>query len=106
MKKSGIATKPIGSLYISRKRSLLEILLSTCGKNDIIEPIVSPYANPILLVRKKNGQVRMCVNYRKLYTVTVKDKYPLPNIEGNTCCNMLDLISRYHQLKVAEANRP
>ena len=46
-----------------------------------IEPSSSPYGAPILFVPKKNGQLRMCVDYRALNKVTVKNKYPLPRIE-------------------------
>lgn len=47
----------------------------------IVRPPNSNYASSVVLVKKKSGDYRMCINYRKLYSVTVKDKYPLPHIE-------------------------
>ncbi|GFW24481.1 retrovirus-related Pol polyprotein from transposon 412 [Trichonephila clavipes] len=57
-------------------------------ENDIIEPSSSPWASPIVLVRKKDGCTRFCVDYRKLNDVTNKDSYPLPRID-----NTLDTLS-------------
>ena len=78
-------------------------------EDGIIRDSESPYASPILLVKKKNGAERMCVDYRALNRKTVKDKYPLPriddlldNIEGNSFYTTLDLASGYHQIPVAE----
>lgn len=95
------------------ERHMVREIINDLLKNDIIEPSVSPYASPILLVKKKTGDVRMCIDYRKLNAITVKDKYPLPRIEnqlerlaGNNCFTTLDLKSGYHQLKVAENSRP
>jgi hypothetical protein len=71
-------------------------------ENNIIEPTVSEYASPILLVKKKSGEIRMVVDYRKLNSITEKDHYPLPNIEdqlerlaGHTCFTTLDMASGY-----------
>ena len=68
----------------------------------IITPSDSPWASLIVLVRKKDGSVRFCVDYRKLNAVTVKDAYPLPNIEdavntlaGTKYFYTLDLASGY-----------
>lgn len=77
--------------------------------NGIIREYNAPYASPITLVKKKTGDYRMCVDYRKLNAITVKDKYPLPLIDdqidrfgGHRYYTGLDLASGYYQVPVAE----
>ena len=72
-----------------------------------IHPSVSPWGAPVLLVKKKDGSRRMCIDYRELNAVTIKNKYPLPRIDdifdqlgGLKVFSKLDLRSGYHQLKV------
>ncbi|GFT80069.1 retrovirus-related Pol polyprotein from transposon 412 [Trichonephila clavipes] len=60
------------------KQEEVGTLLREMQENDIIEPSSSPWASPIVLVRKKDGFTRFCVDYRKLNDVTKKDSYPLP----------------------------
>jgi hypothetical protein len=47
----------------------------------LIEPSATPYASPVLLVTKKDGTMRMCIDYRALNKITVRDRFPLPRID-------------------------
>ena len=71
----------------------------------LIRPSSSPWISPVVLVRKKNGKLWFCVDYRKLNSITKKDAYPLPCIDEmlNTLkeskwFSTLDLASRYWQV--------
>ncbi|KAD7479605.1 hypothetical protein E3N88_02741 [Mikania micrantha] len=78
-----------------------------------IRPSVSPWGAPVLFVKKKDGSFRMCIDYRELNKVTIKNKYPLPRIDdlfdqlqGASWFSKIDLRSGYHQLKVKEEDVP
>jgi predicted aspartyl protease len=78
-----------------------------------IRPSTSPFGAPVLFVVKKDGSLRMCVDYRRLNNVTVKNKYPLPRIDdlldrlnGAQYFTALDLKSGYHQLVLPESDIP
>nr|XP_057913595.1 uncharacterized protein LOC131107503 [Doryrhamphus excisus] len=80
--------------------------------SQVIRESSSPYASPIVLVRKKDGSIRMCVDYRQLNSKTHKDAFPLPRIEesldalcGARWFSTLDLASGYNQVPVTEADR-
>ena len=89
-------------------RDHIEDLLS----KGIIRPSSSPYASPIVVVRKKGGEIRMCVDYRRLNAVTRRDSFPLPRIDetldavgGAKFFSTLDLASGYYQLAMAEDDK-
>ncbi|KAL5570640.1 hypothetical protein UlMin_027215 [Ulmus minor] len=73
----------------------------------------SPWGAPVLFVKKKDGTLRMCIDYRELNKVTIKNKYPLPRIDdlfdqlqGAAIFSKIDLRSGYHELKIRESDVP
>ena len=89
-------------------RKLIEEMLH----KDIIQPSSSPWASPVVLVRKKDGSARFCVDYRRVNSVTKKDAYPLPRVDdtldtlaGSQVFTTLDLISGYWQVEVKPEDR-
>nr|CAD1839602.1 unnamed protein product [Ananas comosus var. bracteatus] len=84
-------------------RSQLQDLLD----KQFIRPSVSPWGAPVLFVWKKDGSFRLCVDYRELNRVTIKNKYPLPRIDdlfdqlqGSCVYSKINLQFGYHQLKI------
>ncbi|KAH0712645.1 hypothetical protein KY289_008604 [Solanum tuberosum] len=78
-----------------------------------IRPSVSHWGAPVLFVRKKDGSLKICIDYRQLNKVTIKNKYPLLRIDdlfdqlqGATCFSKIDIKSGYHQLRVRECDIP
>src|SRR5262249_3416554 len=85
------------------KRQLDELLAS-----GFIQPSRSPFGAPVIFVRKKDGSLRMCIDYRALNKHTIKNRYPLPRIDdmfdqlrGAKVFSKIDLRSGYHQIRVA-----
>lgn len=95
-------------LHMHRRQEIQQ-LLQEMQEKDVIQKSTSPWAAPIILVRKKDGTTRFCVDYRKLNEVTRKDVYPLPRIDATldalTGTQWLDLLSGYWQVEVAEEHR-
>ena len=78
-----------------------------------IRPSASPWGSSVFFVKKKDGSFRMCIDYRQLNKLTVKNKYPLPRIDdlfdqlqGACTFSKIDLRSGYHQLKIRAADVP
>jgi hypothetical protein len=97
-----------GPELVELKKQIDELL-----EKGYIRPSTSPWAAPMLFVEKKDGTKRMCIDYRALNEVTVKNKYPLPRIEdlfdqlrGASVFSKIDLRSGYHQLRIRPADIP
>ncbi len=87
--------------------------LRTLVDAGIIRESESSFASPIVVVRKKNGDVRLCVDYRKLNVQTIRDAYALPNLEesfsalaGSQWFSVMDLKSGYYQVEMEEEDKP
>ena len=96
-----------------QRREEVKTLLDMMIKNEIVEPSSSPWASPIVLVKKKDGSTRFCVDYRKINKVTRRDAYPLPRIDatldalaGSQWFTTLDMLSGYWQVEVKDEDRP
>ena len=90
-------------------KAQLEELLS----KGFIRPSISPWGAPVLFVKKKDGILRLCIDYRQLKRVTICNQYPLPRIDelfdqlqGSRVYFKIDLRSGYHQLRVQEIDVP
>lgn len=114
-----IKTTSENPIVISRRRlgkiedDIVEEEVRKLLKNGIIRHSNSPWASPIVLADKKDGTRRLCVDYRKLNDITVRDAYPLPRIDdildslGNAkIFSTLDATSGYHQIPLAEEDIP
>ncbi|GJT29106.1 putative reverse transcriptase domain-containing protein [Tanacetum coccineum] len=96
----------------SEMKELSEQLKELSDKG-FIRPSSSPWGAPVLFVKKKDGSFRMCIDYRELNKLTVKNRYPLPRIDdlfdqlqGSSVYSKIDLRSGYHQLRVQEEDIP
>lgn len=88
-----------------KERTIVQQQVDEMLEKGVVEPSNSPWASPVVLVKKKDGSWRFCVDYRRLNTISVKDVYPLPRIEetlsrmDNACIfSAMDLESGYWQV--------
>lgn len=95
-----------------RQREIAEGIIQELITNKIIRPSLSPWAAPIVLVKKKSGETRLCVDYRGLNGITKKDSFPLPRIDdvldllvGQKFFSTLDLASGYWQIELDEESK-
>lgn len=104
--KQKLRRTPMG--FENEEKSYIDQML----EKGIIQPSISEWASPPVLVRKKDGKMRFCIDYRALNKVTTKDAFPIPNIQdcidtlgGNTFFSSLDMASGYWQVLVDERDR-
>ena len=75
----------------------------------IIRPSSSSYVSSVVMVNKKDGTLRMCIDFRDLNKKTVKNRYPIPRIDelhGSKLFSKIDLRSGYHQIRMREEDIP
>jgi hypothetical protein len=91
------------------KMKELQLQLEEIIKKGYIHPSVSPWGAPVLFVKKKDGTLRLCIDFRQLNKVTVKNKYPLSRIDdlfdqlkGEKIFSKIDLRLGYHQIRIKD----
>lgn len=101
--------RPVPMAFAEEDKKAVEKLLDQGS----IRPSSSPWAAPMVFVRKKNGEVRPCVDYRRLNNVTCKDAFPLPRtrdcldaVAGATLFTSLDITSAYNQIPIKKEDIP
>jgi len=104
-------TRPITLKSYYQKSPLenefLEKEIRKMEKDGIISPSESPWSVPVVIVKKKNNKFRLCVDYRKLNEITIRDQYPLPRIDelldefkNAKYFSTIDLVAGYWQVEM------
>ena len=104
--------KPVYRLSRPEQAQCMEQIKALLERGHI-EPSSSPYGTPVLFIQKKDGSLRICVDYRALKKQIVKNRYPLPRIDdlldgcqGACIFSSLDLTSGYHQIRIRDEDIP
>ena len=109
-------TKPISRApyrMASAELKELKVQMEEMVNKGFVRPSTSPWGAPVLFVKKKDGSIRLCIDYRELNKVTIRNQYPLPRIDdlfdqlqGAKVFSKIDLRSGYHQLRVHDEDVP
>jgi hypothetical protein len=99
--------------YTQNELADMQTQVADLLRHGLIQKSTSPFGAPILFVKKKTGEMRMCIDYKALNKVTVANRYPLPRIDdlldkmqGATLFCTLDLLSAYHQIRLTDEDIP
>ena len=91
----------------------LKVQMEELVSKGFVRSSTSPWGAPVLFVKKKDGSLRLCIDYRELNKVTIRNQYPLPRIDdlfyqlqGAKVFSKIDLRSGYHQLKIRSEDVP
>lgn len=99
--------------YNPAQKNEIEHQVHEMLKSGVIQPSISPFSSPALLVKKKDGSWRLCIDYRQLNALTIKSKYPMPVIDelldelaSSAYFSKLDLRAGYHQIRLVAGEEP